>query len=93
MYNHSACDQDTFAFVFPSGSDGVPELQGSFRKNQKGQYVIYVCPLTVYAESMGLLAEAVQTMVTWQMDADGTLQLHNASLGHRKFNEKAVNIC
>lgn len=63
MYNHSACDEDTFAFVFPSGSDGVPELQGSFRKNQKGQYVIYVCPLTVYAESMGLLAEAVQTMV------------------------------
>eukprot|EP00435_Cladocopium_sp_Y103_P052723 s418_g16.t1 len=63
MYNHSACDEDTFAFVFPSGSDGVPELQGSFRKNQKGQYVIYVCPLTVYAENMGLLAEAVQTMV------------------------------
>jgi len=41
MYNHTACDGDTFAFVFPSGSDGVPELEGSFRKNQKGQYVIY----------------------------------------------------
>jgi len=63
MYNHTACDGDTFAFVFPSGSDGVPELEGSFRKNQKGQYVIYVCPLTVYAEKLGLLTEAVQTMV------------------------------
>ncbi|CAK9088274.1 Uncharacterized protein SCF082_LOCUS41680 [Durusdinium trenchii] len=63
IYNTSECDENTFAFVFPSGSNGVPDLVDTFRKNQKGQYVVYVCPLTVYAEKLGLLPDAVQTMV------------------------------
>ena len=63
IYNASSCDEDIFAFVYPSAFDGVPDLKGSFRKNQKGQFVVYMCPLTVYAESLGLLADAVQTSV------------------------------
>ena len=42
LYNSTMCTEDTFAFVFPAGNDGVPDLKDNFRKNQKGQYVVYV---------------------------------------------------
>ena len=63
IYNASACVDDAFAFVYPSAYDGVPDLEGAFRRNQKGQFVVYICPLTVYAERLGLLADAIQTSV------------------------------
>eukprot|EP00439_Symbiodinium_sp_Y106_P084096 s46_g24.t3 len=63
IYNASACVDDAFAFVYPSAYDGVPDLEDAFRKNQKGQFVVYICPLTVYAERLGLLADAIQTCV------------------------------
>ncbi|CAE7561871.1 unnamed protein product [Symbiodinium pilosum] len=64
IYNASGCDEDSiFAFVYPTAYDGVPDLQGVFRKNHRGQFVVYVCPLTVNAETLGLLADAVQTSV------------------------------
>eukprot|EP00913_Durusdinium_trenchii_P010434 g9781.t2 len=81
IYNTSECDENTFAFVFPSGSNGVPDLVDTFRKNQKGQYVVYVCPLTVYAEKLGLLPDAVQTMES-QPASFGT-QVHEST--HHEF--------
>jgi len=63
IYNSSTCDDDTFAFVYPTAFDGVPDLQDAFRKNQKGQFVVYICPLVVFAEHLGLLADAIQTSV------------------------------
>ncbi|CAE7571862.1 unnamed protein product [Symbiodinium sp. CCMP2456] len=63
IYNASACVDDAFAFVYPSAYDGVPDLEDAFRRNQKGQFVVYICPLTVYAERLGLLADAIQTSV------------------------------
>ena len=63
LYNASDCDDSTFAFVYPSTFDGVPDLQGAFRRNQKGQPVVYVCILTVVAERLGLLADAIQTFI------------------------------
>ena len=44
IYNASACVDDAFAFVYPSAYDGVPDLEGAFRRNQKGQFVVYICP-------------------------------------------------
>lgn len=44
IYNSSECDDDTFAFVFPSNADGVPDQEDFFRKNQKEQYVVYAPP-------------------------------------------------